>query len=382
MKVTKSNVVYGGFADIKYSIHQHFIKDCYKSLEIPCIDYAFLHGDETTNNNIATGILLDDYENNRRYEYKYDINNFLIDCIFNFDSIDNKNKKLDLPKVDNGSEVSKFLYADKIEGFRNAGLYINGTINPAFGFNENEQLNYILENVKKYRSHLFKYSEAGKENLAKHFECCNKKFEKLIGIIDHLKVQYLKFINDILQANPVSNSSKTELNELNIMLNNLADTIRMRASFQFNRTRSEVVADFINLIIKELEVDTSSDAVANVIPLPRYAKFADLILCDDEAQKGGKHSKKNKVKVVRSFVGNLVMQRIEGTDRKGLRKSSGTKREEANKEINASISQYKSLYKFEDLPKSFQEYYGYRNKDKTIDISNGCHVRMVPRKDY
>jgi hypothetical protein len=111
------------------------------------------------------------------------------------------------------------------------------------------------------------------------------------------------------------------------------------------------------------------------------AKVADLILSDDEAQRGGKHSKKNKDKVVRSFVDNLVMKRIEGTDRKGSRKSSGTKREEANKEINASISQYTSLYKFEDLPKSFQEYYGKRNKGNKIDISNGCHVRMVPRKD-
>ena len=382
-KDEKTKGVYGGFADIKYSIHQHFIKDCYKQLKIPCIDYAFLHGDETTNNNIATGILLDDYENNRKYEYKYDINNFLIDCIFNFDSIDNKNKKIDLPDVDNGSDVSEILYADKIEGFRNAGLYINGTINPLFRFDEDEQLEYILKNVKKYRSHLFKYSEANQNgNLAKHFECCNKKFEKLMGIIDHLKEQYLKFINDILQANPVSNSSNTELYELNMMLNNLADTLRIRALFQFNLTRSKVVADFINLIIKELEVDTSSDAIANEIPLPRDAKFADLILSDNEEQRGGKHSKKNKVKVVRSFVDNLVMKRIEGTDRKGVRKSSGTRREEANKEINASISQYKSLYKFEDLPKSFQKYYGKKNKGKTIDISNGCHVRMVPRKDY
>jgi hypothetical protein len=379
-KDKKTKGVYGGFDDIKYSIHQHFIKDCYKSLEIPCIDYAFLHGNETTNNNIATGILLDDYENNRKYEYKYDINNFLIDCIFNFDSINNENKKLDLQGVDNGSDVSDILYADKIEGFRNAGLYINGTINRSFYFDIDEQLEYILENVKKYRSHLFKYSEAGKENLAKHFECCNKKFEKLMGIIDNLKEQYLKFINDILQANPVSNSSMEKLYELNMMLNHLADTLKERAKFQFLLTRTTHVADFIKQILEALE--PTSDAIANEIPLPRDAKFADLILSDDEAQRGGKHSKKNKVKVVRSFVDNLVMKRIEGTDIKGVRKSSGTKREEVNKEINASISQYTSLYKFEDLPKSFQEYYGKRNKGNTIDISNGCHVRMIPRKDY
>jgi hypothetical protein len=370
-----TKVMYGAFADIKYSIHQHFIKDCYRMLGIQCINYAFLHGDGSKANEIATGILSKDYENNRTNQYNYDINNFLIDCIFNFDSINNENKKLGLQGIDNGGDGSDKIYADKIEGFRNAGLYINGTINPLFRFDEDEQLEYILKNVKKYRSHLFKYSEANQNgNLAKHFECCNKKFKKLMGIIDHLKEQYLKFINDILQANPVSNSSNTELYELNMMLNNLADTLRIRALFQFNLTRSKVVADFINLIIKELEVDTSSDAIANEIPLPRDAKVADLILSDDEAQRGGKHSKKNKVKV--------MMKRIEGTDRKGVRKSSGTRREEANKEINASISQYTSLYKFEDLPKSFQKYYGKRNKGEPIDISNGCHVRMVPRKDY
>jgi hypothetical protein len=73
----------------------------------------------------------------------------------------------------------------------------------------------------------------------------------------------------------------------------------------------------------------------------------------------------------------------------GMRKSSGTKREEkrlilieeTNNEINASISVYKSMYKFEDLPEDFQKYYGKRNKGKEVDISNSCHIRLVPRKD-
>jgi len=66
---------------------------------------------------------------------------------------------------------------------------------------------------------------------------------------------------------------------------------------------------------------------------------------------------------------------------KQLPKSLGTRREEANKEINASISHYKSMYKFEDLPKDFQKYYGEQNEGKMFDISNGCHIRLVPRKD-
>jgi hypothetical protein len=39
------------------------------------------------------------------------------------------------------------------------------------------------------------------------------------------------------------------------------------------------------------------------------------------------------------------------------------------------------MYKFEDLPKDFQKYYGEQNEGKMFDISNGCHIRLVPRKD-
>ena len=88
----------------------------------------------------------------------------------------------------------------------------------------------------------------------------------------------------------------------------------------------------------------------------------------------------------KAVVGDYLKQIIptykkEKVKEQGMRKSSGTKREEANNKINASISGYKSMYKFEDLPKDFQKYYGKQNKGKDIDISNGCHIGLVPRKD-
>jgi hypothetical protein len=420
IKGEKTAGVYGGFDDIKYSIHQHFIKDCYKLLKIPCIDYAFFHEDKTTKNAIATGILLDDYEKNRNYEYKYDINNFLIDCIFNFDSIDNENKKLDLPDVDNGSDVSENLYADKIEGFRNAGLYINGIIKQDFSYNEEEERNYIFNYVKRYKNFFSKYRDADDENLIRHFKCYNAKLIRLMGIIDYLKDQYLKFINEILKPNPLSNSSKNELKQLNKMLNKLADTLRLRAFYYFKLTRDADNGVLIGLIRKAFSEEPARD-----IPVPKGAVITDLKLCDDDdGQLGGKHSAKNKVgkvgksMVISSFVDKLGIEGMKekgarkssGTnhekerlrlieetnhkikekirnvlieiERKGLRKSSGTKREEANKEINASISQYNSMHIFEDLPEDFQKYYGEQNKGTMIDISNGCHIRLVVKKDY
>jgi hypothetical protein len=70
---------------------------------------------------------------------------------------------------------------------------------------------------------------------------------------------------------------------------------------------------------------------------------------------------------------------------KQLPKSSRATREEANKEINAFISKFKSMYKFEDLPKNFQEYYkeeveGKFDKNEEIDIDNGCHFRLIPKE--
>ena len=418
-KDEKTKRVYGGFDDIKYSIHQHFIKDCYKHLEIPCIDYAFLHGDETTNNNIATGILLDDYENNRKYEYKYDINNLLIDCIFNFDSINNENKKLDLQGVDNGSDVSILLYADKIEGFMNAGLYINGKINPDFSCNEEEERDYIFNYVKRYKNIFSKYRDADDENLIRHFKCYNAKLIRLMGIIDYLKDQYLNFINEILKPNPPSgNSSKNELKQLKDMLIKLADTLRLRAFYHLKLTRDADNGVLIGLIRKAFSEESARDN----IPVPNGAVITDLKLCDDDdGQLGGKYDAKNKVgksMVVSSFVDKLGMkgmkemkekgaQKSSGTKHekerlrlieetnhkikekirnvliemkgKGSRKSLGTKREYANNEINTSISYHKSVYKFKDLPKDFQEYYGKQNNDTEIDISNSCHIRLVPR---
>lgn len=88
----------------------------------------------------------------------------------------------------------------------------------------------------------------------------------------------------------------------------------------------------------------------------------------------------------KAVVGDYLQQIIptykkEKVKEQGMRKSSGTKREEANNKINASISEYKSMYKFEDLPKDFQKYYGKQNKGKEVDISNSCHIILVPRKN-
>jgi hypothetical protein len=301
----------------------------------------------------------------------------------------------------------------------NAGLYINGKINPDFSCNEEEERDYIFNYVKRYKNIFSKYRDADDENLIRHFKCYNAKLIRLMGIIDYLKDQYLNFINEILKPNPPSgNSSKNELKQLKDMLIKLADTLRLRAFYHLKLTRDADNGVLIGLIRKAFSEESAHDN----IPVPNGAVITDLKLCDDDdGQLGGKYDAKNKVgksMVVSSFVDKLGMkemkemkekgaQKSSGTKHekerlrlieetnhkikekirnvliemkgKGSRKSLGTKREYANNEINTSISYHKSVYKFKDLPKDFQEYYGKQNNDTEIDISNSCHIRLVPR---
>ena len=407
-------VLYGGFDDIKYSIHQHFIKDCYKYLNIPCINYVFLHGDENTKNKIATGILLDDYKANRKSQYKYDINNFLIDCIFNFDSIDNDNRKLDLHISDIPKENK---YAMEIEGFRNSGLYNNGDINPRFRYNPEEHFEYIIEYVKKYKNFFSKYKDASEEDLKQHFKLCNTKITRLIGIIDHLKDKYLTFINDTLKGDTDIQHQKDEIIE---MFNNLTSTLRQRALFYYKLTNEGKVLKLVNIIKIAIKEAPDDDKYSELL---KDAVISELILSVGEGKKGGKHGDRSAIGIgvrVNSVNSNAMKQqslktnvekksnefdataynKIMEEDKKILEEkieaiakskelsgspkliSKDSSRYKIKEEYkNIPISGYKSMYKFEDLPEDFQKYYGKQNKGKEIDISNSCHIRLVPRKD-
>ena len=231
-------LILGSLEDIKYSIHQHFIKDCYKALGIPCLDYIFIHGANRSKitsvglsfikNPISTGILSLDIKNNRTDHFKYNINNFLIDCVFKFDSIKHDNKKLNiLGEQDDGK-----IYADKIEGFRDAGAYLNGAINPLF-YKEH----IVIEHFQYMRDwkHLFiKYKNASDSDLTKHFIWCHERINKLINIISSVYENYLFFINYTLKGytknsnhegrKGILDHSSKEYRELFTLIQNLEET--------------------------------------------------------------------------------------------------------------------------------------------------------------
>jgi len=377
-------LISGSLEDIKYSIHQHFIKDCYKALDIPCIDYIFIHGANKAKNKItgtqfnkcpiSTGILLKDYKNNRTAQYKYNINNFFIDAIFMFNSIKHDNKKLNLQEEQGDGKI----YADKIEGFRDAGAYLNGSINPLF--KKDAVIGEHIQYMRDWKHMFIKYKEASKEDLAKHFKWCHKRITKLMEIITSVSENYLFFINNTLKGNiktsqrqgreGILDHSSKEYRELFTLIKNLEETLLERASFYQLCTRDNVNGidksiDFIKFLLSDKTQENTHNS-----KLYKHVIQEELILEDTGMFLGGIMSIKEMTKQGAIFKPD--------TD-----KATNIDHMKIYEEFkNVPISESKDMRKFKDMPKDMQEYYGNGKdeKSKYIDISNECHFRFITKK--
>jgi len=373
-------LILGNFEDIKYSLHQHFIKDCYKSLEIPCIDYAFVHSIKV-DNAIATCIPLKEYRNNRINHSKYDINNFLIDCIFNFDSFKNENRTLVIPIVHHDAFSDK-VYADKIETFKDAGIYYNGEIN--LTFNQDKKFGMHIQFMRRWPHVFAKYRDATDEQLSSHFAWCNDQILKLIGIITATKYKYIHFIENALNGTikdkkidkqgSLDKLSKESI-QLIAMIENLTDIVSKRARFYGYSTMKDQNTNpafgnntggysaFISMIKKLLAEEPLKIHIPEIYQNPI---LADLILKKEKSDSlvGGIHSMSEIKKM------NMqIMQPKSAIDHEQLYETFK----------NIPIQESKDMRKFKDMPKSFQEYYkgAILDKDGCFDISDHCYCRTI-----
>lgn len=392
-------LISGSFEDIKYSIHQYFIKDCYKALGIPCLDYIFFHATQlpkdkvfTTRpfikNAIATGILEKDYKQNRIAEFKYNINNFLVDCIFKFDSIKIENRMINIPNIHpfnyyDPRNINKF--ADKIEGFRDAGLYIDGIVNPTF-FNAQLIIGEHIQYMRKWSPLFAKYKEASDEELKSHFIWCNEQIDKLKDIILNVKEHYLKFVNETLKGDigrgnrpqkETLDQNAKETKELIDMIETLVNTLLTRVAFYKKCTSNTDIVPFIGIIRGLLE-----DSNNNLNIFYQNAIVDDLILKND-LQSGGilsmKQITKNSMKATIANTTNTAavaaVAAVAASSSKGVAIDHKKIYEDFK---NIPITESKDMCKFSELPKAFKEYYkGGANKDGYIDINNYCYCRSV-----
>ena len=376
-------LILGSFEDIKYSLHQHFIKDCYKALDIPCIDYVFVHSAEV-DNAIATGIPLKEYHNNRIAQCKYDINNFLIDCIFNFDSFKNENRTLVIPSVHNDA-FSKRVYADKIETFKDAGIYCSGEIN--LTFNQDTKFGMHIQFMRRWNHIFAKYKGATDEELRSHFAWCNARIVKLIGIITATQEKYIHFVENVLNGTTqdkkidkhgVLDKASKESLQLVYMINSLTDIISKRARFYGYATMEDHKTNpiigkntggytaFISMIKKLLAEEPLNIHIPTIYQNPN---LADLILKDDQDPLvGGIHSLAE-IKKMRAQIEQAKSNSSSAIDHEQLYETFK----------NIPIQESKDMRKYKDMPKSFQEYYkgAKLDKDGYFDISDHCYCRTI-----
>ena len=395
-------LISGSFEDIKYSIHQYFVKDCYKALGIPCLDYIFFHATQLPKdkvsatqpfikNAIATGILEKDYKQNRIAEFKYNINNFLIDCIFKFDSIKIENRMINIPNIHALSyydprNINKF--ADKIEGFRDAGLYMDGIVNSTF-FNPQLIIGDHIQYMRKWSPLFAKYKEASDEELKSHFIWCNGQIDKLKDIILNVKENYLKFVNETLKGDigrgnrpqkETFDQDAKETKELNDMIETLVNTLLTRVAFYKKCTNKTDLAPFIGMIRGLLEESNN-----NLNILYQNAVVDDLILKNDVMSGGiasmsqiAKLGMKANTAASAASAASAALVVSSKKDRAAASAEAINHMEIYEAVKNIPITESKDMIKFSELPKAFREYYkGGANKDGYIDINNYCYCRSV-----
>jgi hypothetical protein len=291
-----------------------------------------------------------------------------------FNSIKHENKKLNLQEEQGDGKI----YADKIEGFRDAGAYLHGSINPLF--KKDEEVGEHIQYMRDWNHLFIKYKEASNEDLAKHFDWCYKRITKLMEIITSVSENYLFFVSKTLKGNTktsqqlgregVLSPNSKEYIELFNLIKNLEETLLKRARFFLKCTRDggRGRGNFIDFI-KFLLSDNTQQNTHNS-KLYKHAIQEELVLQDTGLLSGGIMSIKDMTKQgarIKSDTDKAIIDHM--------------KIYEAFK--NIPISESKDMRKMGDMPKDMREYYGggKEEKGKYINISNNTHFRFVVNED-
>jgi hypothetical protein len=277
-------------------------------------------------------------------------------------------------------------YTDKIEGFRDAGLYMDGILDPTI-FNPQLIISEHIQYMRKWCPLFAKYKEASDEELKSHFAWCHVQIDRLTDIVLNVKEHYLKFVNETLKGNigrgnrpqkETFDQGAKETNKLNTMIETLAFTLLTRIAFYKKSTNKTGCMPFIRMIKKLLEDNNNN----NLNILYQNVVVDDLILKSD-AMTGGIHSMTQIKKLTKDAMADVADVAIVPVASAASAASAASSKSIDHMEIyetykNVPIRESKDMQKFSELPKAFREYYkGGANKDGYIDISNYCYCRSV-----
>ena len=210
------------YFNVKYTLHQHFLNECYKFFDIDVVDYALYYNAD----NFQTGFNNDDNyeiinESSREYEnFGYTFENLFIDSILH-------NEEALYPRNYMKNKKRRFVY--KLYSFRGVGL---------FDYEGFKKINYnIHEHSNLYMNIVREYISRKKDAL--YIDDITKGFlqlliDKNIGsfklfrdFVDILKNNYINFI----EVNMNIDKTTEEYKDLVIMFNELAEIIKMNIDY-------------------------------------------------------------------------------------------------------------------------------------------------------
>ncbi len=308
--------------NIRYTIHQHMINDCYKFLKCNCVEYHLFYNNNNFPNNIYTAWKVDENYDTIQ-DFKYHTGNFLADSILsNSDCMNSRNY------LGHKTENMQMLV-----WFKGCGMYnTHGFRKPRFNTKDvpYEYLSILQEILPDLQINPLLFNDL-KKNI-------NGQLDNFGSFLLKLQDDYLNFLATHINIPHTSHEYK----DIQQMIRDLVKILQYRCEF-FMQHREEINEN----IIKYISENSS-------IVLPSL---------------GGDNSI--------SFIKESIMQPYKSKYNTELKSSS--KRRKNTYESIANISlQSDTEFMARKLKEPYKSYYG--NSRYTVDISNDGYC--VSNKEF
>jgi len=312
--------------NIRYTIHQHMINDCYKFFKCNCVEYNLFYNNDNFPNNIYTAWKVDNNYNTIR-DFKYNVDNFLADSILsNSDCMNSKNY------LGHNTENKQMLV-----WLKGCGMYnTHGLRKPRFNTKDvpYDYLSILQEIMPELQRNPLLFNDL-KKNINGHLD----NFD---SFLQNLENNYLNFIGNHTN---IPHSSH-EYKDMQKMIKDLTQILQYRCEY-FMQHKEEINDNIIKYV-----AENSS------IQLPSLG--GDLSVSFKETRS-----------IIQPY----------NTKYKTELRSSSSKRKLSAYESYRSISLPSATeFMARNLKEPYKSYYGVQNSRDIVDISNDGYC--VSNKEF
>jgi len=265
------------YFNIKYTLHQHFICDCYKFFEIIDIDNRFLkinvvnYGIYYDTDKIYTGYKNDDnYENidigsNDYKRFQYNFENLFIDSLFH-----NEDALYSLNYMKNKKRRSDYTY--KLTSFRGTGLFDTDGFKK-INFNIHEPSKVFIELIKEYISRNEDRNNLFIKDITRDY--MKLIIEKSMNYLIKFRDEFIEMLRDnyidFIDINMRIDNTTEEYKDLIDMFNELTGTLKITADYYIENMENGNIYNEIEPKIYERKIGGKMNTKTG--KLSKYSKL-------------------------------------------------------------------------------------------------------------